>query len=105
MVVETHGLPVLSPGHLGHKIWENQSYGHSTILDGIPQVYKGHTYIYIEIDRLVFFIYVFTDLFDYLFIIHISLSLSSAIPKVQYVVLFIYLSSLMKMDGLPSPII
>ena len=40
-----------------------------------------------------------------LFIFSLSLSRSSAIPKVQYVVLFIYLSSLMKMDGLPSPII
>ena len=74
-----HGLPVLSPGYLGHKIWENQSYGHFTILDGIPQVYKGHTYIYIlkKIDRLVLFIYVFTDLFVYLVLI-IFLSLAPA---------------------------
>jgi hypothetical protein len=91
VVVETHGLPFLSPGHLGHKIWENQSYGHSTILDGIPQVYKGHTYIYIEIDRLVFFIYVFTDLFDYLFIIHISLSLSLQRHPDGSICSFIYL--------------
>ena len=62
--------------------WENQSYGHSTILDEIPQVYKGHTYTYIyyiKIARLVLFIYIciywLICLFTYLLFIFLSLSL------------------------------
>ena len=60
VVVETHGLPVLSPGYLGHKIdGRIKAMVIPPSWTRFPKYTKGiHIHIYIKIDRLVLFIYI-----------------------------------------------